>query len=81
MCDLSMNQVVVHAKWLQSGGFADVFLVDELVYKFFHIPNSELSEFKNVEYIMSKRSQGHDLSQVVSYIGYGYSPKNTVYDI
>jgi hypothetical protein len=76
-----MIEEVVQATWLQSGGFADVFLVDGLVYKFFHIPNSELPEFKNVDYIMNKQAQGYDLSQVVSYVGHGYTLKYKVFDI
>jgi len=81
MYALPVIKEVLKVKWLQSGGFADVFIVDGLVYKYFHTPHSELTEFKNVEYIMDKQSQGFDLSHVVTYIGYGYTPKLEVFDI
>lgn len=67
--------------WLQSGGFADVFVADGLVYKVFNKPLSERREFAVVKYLMNKYSQGHDMSHVAKYYGYGYAPKQQIFDI
>ena len=65
-------------KWLQSGGLADIFLVDGVVYKIFRSRGADKSEFSVVKYLIEQYRQGVSMSHVVTYYGYGYGNKEEI---
>jgi len=61
-----------NVQWLQSGGLADIFLVDGVVYKIFRSRGAEKREFSVVKYLIEQYRQGVSMPHVVTYYGYGY---------
>ena len=78
MSQVSYLPAFSSVKWIQSGGFADVFLADGIVYKVFNQPGFERREFDVVKYLMTKYSQGCYMSHVAQYYGFGYAHKDQI---
>jgi hypothetical protein len=78
--DVSVTDVS-NVQWLQSGGYADVFLLDGIVYKIFKKPNQERLEFENAKYILGKVKRNYDTSHICRYYSYGYSSKGSIVDV
>ena len=66
-----------NVKWLQSGGLADIFLVDGVVYKISR-RGAEKREFSVVKYLIEQYRQGVSMPHVVTYYGYGYGNKEEI---
>lgn len=77
----SLPLLTSDVRWLQSGGFSDVFVAYGSVYKIFNRPLSERREFAIAKYLMKKYSEGFELPHVVKYYGYGHAPKQQVLNL
>jgi len=86
-CEISSNADVScmilpfidrNVKWIQSGGFADIFLIDGVVYKIFNTLHYEKREFSVVKYLIEQYRQGVTMPHVATYYGYGYGNKEEI---
>jgi len=78
---ISSIKDVSNIKWLQSGGYADVFLLDGIVYKIFNKPKQELLEFDVVKYLLDNINGINDISHICQYYSCGYMNKGDVLDL
>jgi serine/threonine protein kinase len=66
-------------RYVETGGFGDVFIKDDTAFKFYHQPGTEKKEFANTESIRHRmRTSGRSFKHLLTYYETSYYPKATV---